>query len=156
MKLISRVQLYDMFGVDPRSESAIKFDEVLAGAPRNMREGRDLFTVGIAARLVAAGYTVKPNWFVNNKATHRLDLDCGRHTVSPSGIISKCGKNTGVSLQSHCVKMKYVQCAPWKVKDKQTGEDMLIVAYQQDPASGNMYVLTTLGNCLFSAEGQQL
>lgn len=157
MTVINNVQLYDMFGVDPRNEAvALKFEEVLAGAPRNMRQGRDRYTVGIVGRLVAAGYTVKPNWFVQNKATHRVDLDTGRYTVSQSGIVSKCLKNTGVSLQSHCIKMKYVQCAPWKVKDKQTGGDMLIVAYQQGPHDDNMYVITTVGNRVFSTDGRQL
>lgn len=146
-RLFPLKDVLNVFGVGMGAHADIgpRIETFLATLPRNMRPNGS-YTVGVFKRVVAEGFTVWPNWFVQNKATYRFRNGLDYISVAQSGELSVTQENTGRSLMSYCKEFQYTQCDPWIVHDNENRiETYAVVAWQHMQDSTDMYCITTNG-----------
>lgn len=135
-------ELCVVFGVQGDTS---KLEAFLKTLPRNMRADGN-YTVGVFKRCVDAGFMVRPNWFVNNKAVHQYRVAWYCAVISQSGGVSEKDrlKAAGQSLLSYCMENGFTECAPWVVEDnEQRMETYAVIAWK--PVGDEMYCITTNG-----------
>lgn len=132
-----------VFGCEGDKASTLQV--FLRTLPRNMRaDGK--YTVGVFRRCVDAGFVVRPNWFVNNKAVHQYKVAWYCAVIAQSGYVQEKNRidPPGQTLFSYCVREGFTECEPWVVHDNENRiETYAVVAWKE--VDGDMHCITTNG-----------